>query len=704
METRLNPSDFSNLHDFTISESIDDFSREGCSKRTSFVFDRRYFEQLLPESELSCVIPKESEKFKHLEIKEIKQETTLEKEERKAKRKQYRRSVSQSSAETQQLSMIHLNKMDKTSKGTSPLKISNFTRSCGSHFTERELIQPITAREQPGLNSYKRPSLKNLDELSLIEESREARFNIKIQKKLVKYLKSHDSHLPRLPSADQLDEIAQNYFDENITNATKEKFQLKRTSSVDLVNAERPRAVTGLIQVQKSMTLVKAIIPRLQFLQTSLYKVILEYNNKKFSDVCYKSKWTNDFFCGLDKLICSFNFKEIEMNPLKTFTHIISDQIKDSKMHELIVISLQIDNKEFENIMNCLTSWADYKKVKELTLRVSVIDHRRIKEQLDFSTDYIKNQQHRWFESIETKSLISQITAQEIIRCFIPDDLVLYKQIKVNDKLIELKHFKGDSEACQTEFFTLLFHAIYKSGFDINYQKKDCEDQAKMLIHMEAICKMLKNDLAEDTIPWKVIQKKLINYPAIPFSKFKNTFNKASHAESLDRFLIELTIPCIDILKLCTNSCWLRGDDCIRHLFSKLFRPFGDKTTLNAFSTSQEKGISCQIHIDSPEDYSVTQIKNYGTKPHLNSSHSSSNDTILNYTKTTFQWTVSPFKDKEKGISCWQGLLEIPHVEVMNETPIDIKRKILKILNNPDLVDYVANSLEGKPKIISDFK
>jgi|GEM_PF-2281685 len=671
---------------------------ESVEKKISFVFERRMFENINPESKNKLTAKESERNFKHLEFNELSEESKYRPKIKKhTKNKSYRRSMSLPSG----------SQIFSAENSTKDFNIKNLTSSdiskknLGFPFSEREIIQPITSRDLVGDSRYKRAPLKTLDELVSLEKTKVSQFNTKIRKKLKEYLETHDNNLLPIPLSTVLNQRAQDCFDMEVKKETKEKLQLKRTSSFNLVKSCRSRAQPALIHVQKSMILLDEIIPRLKFLQNSFFKILTLKKEKKTTSICYKTIWIDDFFKGLDNLISSYAYRKQEMNPLKSFTHIFAEQVNDPKMHELIFLGLKIGSKEFDNVMFCLNWWADSKNILELTERVSYIDHIKIREKLDLSIENIANQKHEWFESLNSNCPISQITNSEVIRCLIPDNVVLYDEITVNDKIIQLNNCNGTSETRQIKFFTILLHAIYSLGFDKNITEKESREQANVLVNLNKISKLIKEDLFKNTIPWQAIQKNLSDFPAIPFSALKNYFDPMIHEETLEELLIELAIPCVNVLKLCTNSCWLRGDECIRFLFTKIFKIYGDDTHPQFFHTSQENGISCHIHVKNRNHYFVTQTKCYGT--HHFQDPLSKSGKPLNFAKTIFQWTVSPYKDNDTGFSGWRGLLEIPHVDVDENTQMEIKREFLKTLNNPNIVDYVVNSMDGKPKIISNF-
>jgi hypothetical protein len=687
---------------FAISESGIAFSDD---KRNSIAYQRRIFDISCESEETDISRPNTSPK--QFGLNSLNEATKIEEDadnkiNLKSKKKKLRRSISLPQESMENLSRITLHKKTRVKKLTSSegMKYADFPKL---PYSDRELIQPITARENSTGSGYRKASIRHLDDLPFIDESKESQFNKKTRSKLRDFLEANKCSFPIVKTANELQELAQRFFDNEISSVTRSKFQLRRTPSCDLISSELSRAQSALREVQKSMVLLKNIIPRLQFLQNSIYKVLTRNIEKKSSKTCYKSHWINNFFTGLDGLICSYSFRKQEMNPLKTFTHIYTDQLNDKKMKDLIFHTLKIEHEEFDKIMSCLNFWADSKKAIELTERVSQIDRKNIINDLDFSTDRIAKQRHEWFESLDSPISLSKNRLDEIVRCLIPTSSIIFKDIKVNDKSISLKGFSGNTEACQIELFTRLIHAIYSSGFDPIMKHTQCEDQARVLVNIHNICSILQKDLSAEFIPWEAIQKKLSTFPAIPFLKFKNRFNKNKHLDHLDQFLINLTIPCINILKLCTNDCWSWGHDCISCLFTDLFHPYGDKSSQIIFHTRPEKGIYCHINIKSQEDFSVTQIKRYGTYPRTNeiTRPTSSLESNLEFAKTTFKWTLSPYKDDQTQIACWRGLLEIPHVEINEKTPLETKKKILKILNNPNIVDYVMNSLTGKPKIIT---
>jgi hypothetical protein len=690
---------------FATSEGLefsDDKRHSLVDQRNSQGFGRRFFEYIVPRSPEQTDRLMRSPSSTKLGMNALSESSADEKiDELKNTKKTFRRSISLPHNGKEEITRASLSKKTKAVK---KLTSSEGYRSFNTQvYSDRELIQPISAR----VNSQKNgSSIRNLDDLTYIEKNKESNFDKKTRKltrELLEKSKKELTNLPQVKLEKELRTIALRFFDNEINAVTRSRYELRRTTSHGLINTELPRAIEALTKLQKSMVLVKSLIPRLQFLQNSLYKILTRNAEKNPPKKCYKSPWVTNFFEGLDWLNSAYSFRKKEMNPLKTFSVIYGQSLQNDKMNELIVLCLAIEQVEFDKIISCLNEWADSTNATKLRDRVGIIDRENIKKSLDLDLNRITKQRHVWIESLDCPISLSKNRVDEIVRCLIPEDSVLYKEITVNDKIIELKDFSGNKSACKKEFFKKLIYAICLGGFDLTVKEEMCENQAKVLVHIRELCSSIYENLVLDTIPWETVQKKMAEYPAIPFMRFKKRFAKDS-LENLDQFIIDLTIPCINILRLCTNDCWSLADECIRCLYPKLFLPYGENSRGFKFQTQAESGIYCHINIKNNKHFDVTQIKRYATYPSTsNSINSNGINTKLKQARSLFKWTLSPYEDHTSQITCWRGLLEIPDVEICSRTNPDNRAKILRILNNPVLVDYVMNSLNDKPKILTTY-
>lgn len=652
---------------------------QGQTKTSSTVCNRRLFEDIGNLSDSADIKQRESSKnFKHLGLNYLENEP-IKKTSSKSKHRPLRKSL--------------------TLSGPSETKISNTTRFSETSnklcFTQRELIQPISSRGPIGKDRYS--PTQDLKDFKIIDEKKEADFNKKIIKNIRKYIENNSQLFGEIPTSNQLETIAQKFFDQKINKKKKTTDQLKRANSVSLVKSELPRAAVALEKLQKSALLIEGMISNLKNLQTSILTLL------KRKKTLYKSKWIENFYEQLHYLVASYTEKGKEKNPLRTFTVILEEQIQDEKIKEIIALSFNLQQKELENLILHINKWAINTEIlPQLSERVAILDRKNIVDSINSSIKDIPSKKHEWFESLESKRLINHITTEEIIRCLIPDSLVLYKKITVNKKTIQLKINEKSNTEPQVRFFSQLLYEIYAAGFNVNMTQEMARAQAISLVAIPEISHSIKEYLIMEMIPWEQVQLMLSPYQAIPFFKFKANYDSTLHLHNLNEYLVELTVPCIDVLKLCANDCWLIAEECIRYLHPDLFVPYGQKMEAESMTTVPEKGVECHIHIQNDQDYSVAQIKKYGTyPPDLTVSSGSSLNKKCNLAKMTFKWSVSPYIDPESNIKSWKGLLEIPNVIIDSKTPPDVEKKILKILNNPTIVDFVTNSLTGQPKIIS---
>lgn len=681
-------SPFPRREEHHLSHSGEDQSYQSIPKVNSFLFDRRAFENpYLPNA-----ITKEKVTVieTHRNCKSLPDALLQEIEDKRPKK-----SLSVPSKDSKKIKPSKLNFSDEDKDRKVP----------HLRFKDRELIQPITSPTKANSEPERKSYLKNFDRFQLIDKNKKDEFNNSIYKQLIKHLKSEDYPLKAIPPVHELREQAKEQFDLKLKEVTLERFAaIEKVPCGELFHSELIRAKSALVKLQKEARLIKEIATRLKFLQNALYKLIENQFEKKSKKNLFKSEWTEQFFIILNDLIESYTLRKREMNPLKTFTHRFEENLKDQKMKELITLCLKIEKKELDLTIELIKEWAHFEFASTLKKRVQELDREAIEKSLNLSTKNILNQKHEWYESLESKTKLSKNRVEEIIRCMIPEGEILYKEIKVNDRLIfSLK--SENKEESQIEFFKELLQEIYNysSNFTSSTHLKKSENQAYLLVNIEKCVRMIEEDLKMHEIPWDSIQNKLSCFKALPFSKFKNEYDPNIHL-NISHFLLEISIPCLEILLLCTHDCWLKADECIRMLFGSLFSKYGAQKGSSELHTILDKGIECHIQIQNKENFSVSQIKKYVTTKisHHSSNHLSSSDDKSKIATTTFKWTVSPYFDEKKNLRTWKGILEILDIIIHDEMNEDLKEKTLKIFNNPEIIDYVSNEINGKPKIISN--
>lgn len=689
MEISLHPY---NEKDLSISESFAEFTHKTASKKSTSSCDYKLFENTLIESKKNTATSDKTSKnnFKHLVISDVNnEELDLEEspEEKKARRHLYRRSLTAPTKYSTDFKDSDSKKKMKMKKLT---LVEGSAHSNGtSLFSARSILNESFLSSRESLNNFKSvKKLKSLDEFKLVEENKEISVNDKFRKKLKKHLESHESDVFVIHSATTLDEMAQSFFDDEILKEIKTNLNLKRTSSIDLVKSELPRAQSALVKLQKSMILVKEIIARIEFLQDSIVHILSKKNKER--KIANKTRWINDFFCGLDQLISSYKFSYEEQNPLKVFAYLLDDKTKDPKIMDLLLTALKLKKKDFDNILMSFNKWAELKMLYLLASRVGELDHQNIKKCLNFSTDHIVRQEHEWYESIFARNSHFQSPIEEIVKEFSPEYLEEYREMTINEEPIRLNGFKETRKTSQFQFLTELLYAIYSAGFDRKMKKEDCQNQAAVLVNIELITKSIQNDLLQEEISWVTVEKKINDYPAIPFSKFKAAYTPSIHKTCLDQFLTELSVPCISVLKLNTHSCWLKADLCIHHLFGGIFNVSPET------QTEPKLGNISHLQIKNNEHFSAVHFKQYEIYSMANKD--------VDYATITFKWNVALHYDESNQATCLKGILTVQNVKIYDETTEEMKLQILKTLNNPNIVDYVSNPLDGTPTIFTTFK
>jgi len=123
--------------------------------------------------------------------------------------------------------------------------------------------------------------------------------------------------------------------------------------------------------------------------------------------------------------------------------------------------------------------------------------------------------------------------------------------------------------------------------------------------------------------------------------------------ESFEVKDVDTKIPCFQILRLMTNSCWGVGD-----LF---FRRFFPELTQSPYWTTAAKGIYCDVKTKSENNFAVTQVKTYTFYPLMNPSDKASIlvDAENPLANLLIAWTVAGKNDR------WRGKIHIIALQIL---------------------------------------
>lgn len=529
------------------------------------------------------------------------------------------------------------------SKSVKTALISQKSLSFRDHYpyTARELMNPLNSNKKTQLNEV----LKNF---VVAKEKETKECNRQITKKVIPHFKD----LTPLPSSDQLETSALIFFEQEISNETK---NIATISNKDLVFSETHRAKTVLTKIQKSAFLIKELINRLITMQGFILDSLKEVGKT--------TVWYNQFFSYLSTIVSNYENREEEMNPLKTF--LFSFEKQDAKMRKITLKCFKMEEKECIHVLDVIRKWGDFKTIEGLREKVRTIDHKRTLDLLNFSTEDLSRQVHEWFESADSENFLLNMSAKELL-----------------DSLTSIQFFVNDKKIAEKEGLAVLLKEIYAFFEKDEISLQACKNQVYCLSELDTILNSLKTDLSKNPIPWVDIQQTLQPFAAIPFFKFKKIFNPEIHLENLSNFLLELAILPFSLLKIGSKKSWQKATDCLECLFTDLF--FNPSYQIKSI---EEKLISnIQITDDS---FSVVQTKNY----RICSPASSENPVI--YATIAFIWTILPCLEGLK------GCLQISDIEFAKDIGESTKQSILKILNNPTIIDYIDNAMKGKPKILS---
>ncbi|MEM1283682.1 MAG: hypothetical protein AAGG81_09040, partial [Chlamydiota bacterium] len=241
--------------------------------------------------------------------------------------------------------------------------------------------------------------------------------------------------------------------------------------------------------------------------------------------------------------------------------------------------------------------------------------------------DQIKREIHEWVEPNEKKHPISSIDIIQIVRCFIPSGEPIFKKVTVNDVVVKSDNLEGSEKGKKKQYLKRLLEAIY-SHYKPEVNEEMLEEQSSYMVDYES---------------------------------------------SSDKELALEKVPCLDLLKLCANSCWMVADMLVRHLYDLHNAPI---------RSNMLQGMDLHIQIDKKGDYSVEHRRSCGVYPRKVPDDIDSNliveDQLLG--KISFLWKLAPFSDN--GRSTVRGTLQVDDVDLELDNPDEYNYIIIKALNN----------------------
>lgn len=385
---------------------------------------------------------------------------------------------------------------------------------------------------------------------------------------------------------------------------------------------ESPRLRRWTKLVQKSGVILFPVVYRLKIFRDAAIKyvetekqvstsgrsLINSLNNLILPESYSKDSSNEGLVKGKDISIFMDSWDEFcKQENMSKYVRIIEKAFGDSK-------------KEREKVMAILRKWAT---LSEETL---TIERERIR-QMDGDNILAKNIslcEYEWREDLLTEKPISKILPFEIVRCLHTGVGIPFKRLVINGVVVYDEERDRDKPLPKREDYIFdVIKQIYLGGFGPEVEDNVLKEYVDHLIKFSELPKKEQEDLFLDD-----------------------------------------TIPCINVLRLITNSAWGHGDLYIRELFPGLFKlPYWTKAVQSLVYT---------VKIVDKNDFAVRVDRDYASYRRLNEKDEKSYAVDLNrpLVPAEYSWTLS---DSDG----WVGVLGLEDYEVSPNTDDDDKWNIL---------------------------
>lgn len=419
-----------------------------------------------------------------------------------------------------------------------------------------------------------------------------------------------------------------------------ENFTSKLLEPSSDIEAFVSKQTQNFITQTKGKLLLLPLLERLSFIKQYLMEFI------KIREL--QSSFTKCLHSTILRLedICSFDsFKESKSN-LSLFLEalgIIKKDQNNKMIWEVIQLVLGDDSKSQLEMEEYFEYW---NSLNDILLRGIKDNIRRFVDD-NIKVAKIPYFEHEWIEASGSKYPLNSIPSCEVIRCFIPNNQILFDKIQINDEVFHKYCDNLDQEKSQGEFFSLLLCKL---------AIKECGPKSKRM------------------------DNKLIDL----FVSNPNEYDKLYKNQSDG-------IPFLSVLKLCTMDCWAHAHKEILERYPVIFE--------EPYFTRMEPGPECYIDIGKDSSYSVSVLKKYRVyrrTPNQKSSQSILQNSPLfdkanPLAEIAFLWTVSPYQ------GTWKGRLKIPDgVKILKGTS---QREKWQIING--VTDFTPG---GKTFFIEEKK
>jgi hypothetical protein len=368
-----------------------------------------------------------------------------------------------------------------------------------------------------------------------------------------------------------------------------------------------------------------------------------------------RTPWTDKLMAYLKELLLSTKYAEYGIpivKDLTTFLQIIEKDIKDPSIRQLLLNVMcgrwenyngtrdeYFQDQHIGEIMGTLQCVRDSSKFLKPALKEMLEEQGRVSEH------GILTKKHEWIEPSDKRSPISSIDVKQIVRCFMQYTQPIFNEVTINGVSVISDGLKGDVTQMQTEYFERLLKAIYIQ-YDPSIEDSAIKEQATYMVNYE------KSDGETKALASKII-------------------------------------PCLEILRLCANSCWMIADIFIRNLYDINNPPI---------KSNMLQGMSCCIEINSKTEFSVEHRRCYGIYPRETPDNISSNRILKSecLAKIPFSWTLSPYMDDNR--KTHKGIFQVTNLIIRQGILPEYKAQILKSLHDHHSSFMEEPNWEDHPK------
>lgn len=617
--------------------------------------------------------------------------------------------------------------------------IPNISPPKKSHLETLESFAQIAYKDESsflGLQSLETPIIN-------VAPEKESKFNAAVLGKVLDATSGIRKQWSKYPSVPKLEEKAEKSFFTSLKNYFEEPISKDRYRWQDLMElpygaihaSKKSFCQIALKEVQSNSGLLKDFVDR------------LEAVSRTIQDICDQkrkiSTWCSETITYFHDFQLLYGREQRVPQLLQKFYIKFKESIKTDEKRKQI---LEHTFKEigFQNLHNFLMHWSNpntiYSKYQD---RILPLFENIVAQKTMVTKTGIYRQRHTWHEPLGSEKPIRKIGSYEIGRIFMQGEKVLFESITINGETFDTitdclssppnpsstKPFLG----IQIAFYKKLFAKIY-TILHVPFTIDQIQNQVLiiLLVHefLQAFAQKVRpperrsSEAIESSTPKKSPKKPSKNLkkaesarPAEEpkvielnflrkdlISQHIPSFHGVNLADLIDWESVKKagsvriedientilnSIPIMNVLRLCTNSAWGKGQDLvIRNLYPFLFQESQVKT--NIVQSKLAQGIGLEINVDDKDNYTVTQIKKFDVFKKLNDDPKSFDiDPTKKIATLTFRWSLSPaFSDTKT--KTWKGVLHISKIDLVEDASkefLTLQAHLMTNLNDYKIVD-----------------